>query len=105
MSDLHYFVFWWLSILALGFVFMPLSMLVFRNFRDKGWIFSKAIGVGITGWMVWFLSSCHIVKFNTAGIWICLVICLMANAGLLFYEVKYKKISINISNFINNLFE
>ena len=100
MSDLHYFLVWWFAITALGITFMPLSMLVFGKFRDKGWLFSKAIGIGISGWLVWFLSSCHIVKFNTAGIWICIILCLIGNGVLLYYEIRNKKIDFTGSNLI-----
>lgn len=100
MSDLHYFLVWWIAITAIGLTFMPLSMMIFGKFRDKGWLFSKAIGIGISGWLVWFLSSCHIVKFNTAGIWICLILCLIGNGALLYYQIKNKKIGFNGSNLI-----
>ncbi|MBR4725008.1 MAG: hypothetical protein IK071_04415 [Lachnospiraceae bacterium] len=101
MSDLHYFLVWWLVILALGLTFMPLSQLIFSKFRDKGWLFSKAIGVGISGWMVWFLSSCHIIKFNYTGICICIGLCLAGNAVLLYFEIRKKMISFSVSNIIN----
>ncbi|MCR5324815.1 MAG: hypothetical protein K6E85_16275 [Lachnospiraceae bacterium] len=100
MSDLHYFLIWWLAITALGLTFMPLSMMIFSKFRDKGWLFSKAIGIGISGWLVWFLSSCHIVKFNTAGIWICLILCLIGNGALLYFQIRKKKIDLTSSNVI-----
>ena len=103
MSDIQYFVTWWLSVLALGLTFMPLSYTIFKRFRDCGWLFSKAIGIGISGWLVWFLSSCHIVKFNTFGIWVSIIICVAANAALLFFQIRKKQISFNGSNLLSIL--
>ncbi|MCR5685049.1 MAG: hypothetical protein K6G81_06440 [Lachnospiraceae bacterium] len=103
MSDLQYFISWWFTIFALGLTFLPLSYLIFKRFWDCGWIFSKAVGIGITSWLVWFLSSCHILKFTTGGIWVVLVLSLAANAALLVYLIRNKKFSISMSNILNML--
>jgi len=103
MSDLQYFMTWWFTVFALGLTFMPLSYMIFRRFWDCGWIFSKAVGIGITAWMVWFLSSCHILKFTKAGIWVCLVIALAANIALLVYQIRRKLIKIASGSILNML--
>ena len=51
-EDMTAFLMWWLTLLVLGIGFMPLTMVVFRKFKDKGWLFSKTIGLAISGWLM-----------------------------------------------------
>lgn len=70
---------WWLVLLASGIAFMPLTMLVLRRFKDSGWIFSKVIGIAISGWFMWFLSSIKLMKFTGFSCWFSLLFCFAAN--------------------------
>lgn len=80
---------WWFTVLVMGIVFMPLSDLIFAKFSDNGWMFSKVIGIAVSGWLVWYLSSLHILKFTRTGCFIVLGICLVANV-LIVYLVRRK---------------
>lgn len=77
---------WWFTVLALGFVFLPLSFLVFNQFTDMGWMFSKVIGIAVSGWLVWYLSSLKILKFTRPGCFIVLGICILGNAVILYFN-------------------
>jgi len=55
---------WWITLLLLGVAFQPLSICIFSKFHDGGWLFSKVLGLAVSGWLMWFLSSCHILKFS-----------------------------------------
>ncbi len=57
-------LYWWLTLVALGVSCMPLANLLFSGFHDGGFIFAKAIGLALSGWLMWALSSLHIVKFT-----------------------------------------
>lgn len=71
---------WWITLILLGVSFLPLSVAVFSRFHDGGWMFSKTIALAVSGWLTWFLSSCHIVKFSHRGCSIFVVIlCFAAN--------------------------
>lgn len=87
-DEFGYFLNWWLVLVALGVVFMPLSGILFRNFRDSGWMFSKIIGIAISGWLVWYLSSMHILKFTAAGCYAILGMCLVLNTILIIAVIK-----------------
>lgn len=95
MSDLSVFIIWWLFAGLLGIIFMPVSLCVFKTLKDRGWIFSKSVGIAVSAWLVWFLSSCRIVKFNRTGIILSILICAVFNAGVLYYLKKNKKIDID----------
>ena len=45
---------------------MPLSAMLFRDWNDRGWIFSKSLGILCGGYVMWVLSTAHLLKF-TAG--------------------------------------
>ena len=82
---------WWLVLLASGLAFMPLSMLVLKRFKDSGWLFSKVIGVAVSGWFMWFLASIKIMKFNEFGCWFSLMFCFAANVVLYVLYIKSRR--------------
>ena len=90
-SDFTPFLQWWITITCIGIIFMPITSLVFGRFHDKGYLFSKPIGLAITGYIMWFLSSLHILKFTAISCVICAGIGLVANGIILFLRNKYQK--------------
>lgn len=82
------FLIWWMMVLILGIAFMPLTAKVFSRFRDGGWIFSKAIGIFISGYVMWILSCMHILKFTVKN---CLLVALLCLAVNYLYFWRYKK--------------
>lgn len=43
----------WAMVEVLGFLFLPLTATVFHNLPDRGWAFSKAIGLAVLAFCVW----------------------------------------------------
>lgn len=82
-GDFIPFLQWWLTIAYIGIAFLPLSMLIFRNFHDKGYLFSKTIGIAITGYIMWLLSSVHLLKFSTVSCIISVFIGLVLNGAVI----------------------
>ncbi len=74
-ADFGRVITWWLALLALGVMAYPVTGLIFGRFHDGGFIFSKAIGLGFAGMLMWYLSSLHIMKFSALHSVICAVIC------------------------------
>src|SRR6185503_9846736 len=66
-SDILATTYWWLTLFILGLGFLPLTFLVFKNFFDKGYIFSKILALTITSYVIFTLSLFHIVPFSTIG--------------------------------------
>ncbi|MHB1394353.1 MAG: DUF2298 domain-containing protein [Clostridia bacterium] len=57
LGDIVFIFEWWLYILLIGILFLPITQKYFRCFFDKGYGFSKAIGILTLSWLSWFLSS------------------------------------------------
>nr|MCR4625796.1 hypothetical protein [Lachnospiraceae bacterium] len=90
-NEMHEVINWWLVLLCAGLAFMPLTMLVLRHFKDSGWLFSKVIGIAVSGWFIWFLSSIKLVKFSNGGCWFALIFCFAVNATVfVLYTRKHK---------------
>ena len=77
-SDSAVFIKWWLSIFILGAGFFPLTKLLFNSFFDKGWIFSKVIGIAVSGYIAFVLISCKIAKFTSVFVTVCTVVLIVA---------------------------
>ncbi len=88
-EDMTAFLQWWLALLVLGIGFMPLTMFMFRYFKDKGWLFSKAIGLAVSGWLMWYLASCRILKFTVTNCFIITAVCFILN--ILFFVLMNRK--------------
>lgn len=88
-SDMLSFMQWWLLILSLGFIFLPLSNLLFSNLKDKGYLFSKTMGIAITGYTMWLLSNIKIIKFTTKSCILVVGLWLVINVLIVIYKRKY----------------
>jgi YYY domain-containing protein len=77
------FLQWWAIIFTLGIIFVPFTALLFANFHDKGYLFSKAIGIAVTGYLMWLLSTLHVMKFTALNCIICTIIGLILNVILI----------------------
>src|SRR5207237_8936127 len=55
----------WALVEVLGFICLPLTITVFHNLPDRGWAFSKAIGVALLAFCIWLpLMSLHFLPFS-----------------------------------------
>lgn len=81
-GDYASFLQWWVVIFGLGIIFMPITALLFSSFHDKGYLFSKVIGIAFTAYLMWIFSSVHIMKFNTLSCILCTVLGLLLNITL-----------------------
>jgi uncharacterized membrane protein len=80
------FLQWWAAVAGLGIIFIPLTSILFAGFHDKGYLFSKAIGIAITGYLMWLFSSLELMKFNTFSSLICVAISLVLNGSLFLWR-------------------
>jgi len=74
---------WWLALTLSGLITFPLVFLAFRALRDRGYIFSKAIGILLLAYFAWMLASLHIVAFSFLSlllVMLCLFVCSLAFA-------------------------
>ena len=62
-QDFFLIVYWWLILFGLGFLFLPLTINLFSRFWDKGWVFSKILGLIILSYSVFFLARLKLLPF------------------------------------------
>ena len=89
-SDNVPFLKWWLMVLALGIGFYPLTYLLFSSLEDRGWIFSKVIGIALSGFLTWVLVCCKLTKFTSTTALVVTGIA-MAVCWILFARKRGKK--------------
>lgn len=100
INDFFQIVTWYFILFFIGFSFLPITFFIFNDFKDKGYIFSKVIGLGILTYLVFFFGTAHILKFNQFSIILVLILSALAN----YIFSKYKKINILKIIFTNKLF-
>ena len=62
---------WWLTIQLLGVLALPLTQWFFRTLPDRGYAFSKAFGLLLTGYLAWLLAMLGIAPFERGPIVAC----------------------------------
>ena len=90
-KDFHSFFQWWFVLLVLGMVFLPIAQKIFGSFHDNGYLFSKTLGLALTGYLMWFLSSLKLMKFNSLSCVIVVMLFLGINIGLFLKTGSDKK--------------
>lgn len=96
-KDFTPFFKWWGVLLLLGAVFMPIAGILFENFQDKGFLFSKTIGIAVAGYLMWLLSSVRVLKFSSFSCIVVVILLIIANV-FVFTGWKKKKLSFNREN-------
>ena len=89
-TDFSYVLRWWITLLILGIAFQPLTMLIFRNFRDGGWLFAKTLGIACAGWFMWLMSSLKILKFTRFNSAVIVVLVFAVNV-FVYYMMDLRK--------------
>lgn len=89
-SDLFFVLRWWALLFLVGISFLPLTYKIFNSFLDKGYIFSKILGILFISYAVFILSFIHLLKFsqiNSILIWVVL-------AGVFAFSLRKQKMEI-----------
>ncbi len=58
---------WWLTLEVLGTAAWPFAWIAMRRLPDRGWAFSKALGLLLVGYGAWLLGMCQLVPFSRAS--------------------------------------
>lgn len=87
-GDVWTFWTWWLLAGVLGLCAMPLTGRLFQGFADKGWIFSKALAIAVTGFFTWFLVSIKLAAFTTLTCVAVVLIFVVCCIGLFLYQSR-----------------
>ena len=55
---------WWGTFFIIGVAFLPLTFSIFKNFFDRGYVFSKILGIGVVSYTIFILGLLHIAPFS-----------------------------------------
>lgn len=83
-ADTIIVIIWWLSLLIIGFIFLPVTAKIFSKFFDKGYLFSKIIGLVFLTFSLWLFSIVKILPFYRVTIFGLL----LAAIGIIFIGLK-----------------
>ena len=64
---------WLLLIEVMALLVLPLTFLIFRPLPDRGFLFSKILGLLLTSYLVWMLSSLRWMAFSRSSITVALL--------------------------------
>lgn len=67
---------WYLVITAIGWLAWPLAFRLLPGLPDRGYTFSRALGLLLTGYVFWLLTSLGLLQNTTGGILFALLIVL-----------------------------
>lgn len=82
-TDLISLLIWYSVLLGIGILFFPITSKIFPSFADKGYGFSKIIGVLLTSYVVFILSLSRIIQFHTLTIVIAISVLVVVSVILL----------------------
>ena len=74
---------WWLMLTLSGVLAYPLLLFVFRGLSDRGYIFSKTLGILLLAYCTWILAWFHLVAFSHLSTLIVLVFYFMLSVVLI----------------------
>lgn len=73
LIDITFILQWWGALLLIGLSCLPITMLLFSSFFDKGYIFSKIIGLIFLSYLALILGEMHILPFGQISLFVLLI--------------------------------
>ena len=67
---------WWLILLLLGLVALPITVTLFRNLPDRGYAFSRPLGVFLFAYIFWVLGMARVLPNSRLGVSIAIALVL-----------------------------
>jgi uncharacterized membrane protein len=83
MTDALFILQWFIVFLAIGLIYLPMSSFIFSKFADRGYIFSKVLGIVFISYFVFLFSTLKILTFNLA-----ILFSLLLSLAINYYAVK-----------------
>lgn len=92
-TDIAFILQWWTLLFIIGGICFPITLNFFHLFFDKGYIFSKILGIVLLSYVIFILGIAHIVPFSTLATRVMLITFTLA---AVWYGIKNKHIFIPI---------
>lgn len=55
---------WFIVLELIGFLTLPITLVIFKQFADRGYILGKAVGLLLVTWGGWLIASLHLAPFT-----------------------------------------
>ena len=68
-SDILLIFQWWGTLFLVGAAAYPITKYIFADWFDRGYLFTKAVGMAIVTFLVYLLAITHLLPFTQATIW------------------------------------
>jgi len=81
-SDLSIVFRWWGTLFLVGAVAFPLTKRLFSKWWDKGYLFSKAVGMALVTFLVYVAGTVHLFPFGALSIIWAMVVVFIVGLGL-----------------------
>ena len=95
------FLLWWLIMLVLGWLALPLAARIFRWLPDRGYTSSKALGLLGASYLLWLGSSTGFLHNDLGGIFFAILILALASALLWMRKSKSPNQDDSLSSFLS----
>ncbi len=101
VSDIAYILQWWLFLLGIGLIFLPVTTKIFPLFFDKGYSLAKIFGTAVIAYLVFILGLSHILPLSRLTV----LLVLFALLGLYFLKsfIHPKKTTESTNTFIETI--
>ncbi|MCL0029119.1 DUF2298 domain-containing protein [Dehalococcoidia bacterium] len=74
---------WLIVVEGFAVLAFPIAFMVFRPLADRGWLFSKALGLMLVGLVVWLVTSLHWMTFSKGSVSVGVIVLLLLSLGVL----------------------
>ena len=91
IAEISYILRWYFACLLLSVSAMPLVLILFPRFKDKGYIASKTLGLLFAGGIMWALSCFKVLRFTKANCFLCVFFLLIIDLCVFFAYLKKNK--------------
>ena len=92
-ADLLNVLTWWFFLFIIGVITIPLTTKLFGQFFDRGYAFSKILGLLLLSYLSWLLPSLHLLKFNQTTILLILSFLALLNGLIFLNNWRVRKVS------------
>lgn len=103
ISDLIFIFQWWFVFLVIGIIFLPATFRIFEKFTDRGYLFSKVLGLAFTSYLLFLVNVLHILPFNIISI-ICVLWIFLVGNIFIFKKTKFSNFPTKIVIFEELIF-
>jgi YYY domain-containing protein len=73
---------WFIVLELMGFIVLPITLVVFRRFVDRGYIWAKALGLLLVSWGGWIVASLRLAPFTWWALLIFVILLAVASVAI-----------------------